>query len=91
MLHAPLVCRSFEGAGDQARGKRNLKQKGKSVSGVGLAELWIPGQLVPPSMSMEFRVRNYVCVVRVPLLHRDWDGGQIASRALDEPCCPAAV
>ena len=42
-------------------------------------------------MSMEFRVRNYVRVVRVPLLHRDWDGGQIASRALDEPRRPVAV
>ena len=63
MLHVPFVCQSFEGACDQARGKRNLKQKEKGVSGVGLAELSIPVELVPPSMSMESRVHNYVRVV----------------------------
>ena len=42
-------------------------------------------------MSMEFCVRNYVRVVRMPLLHRDWDGGRIANRVLDELRYPVVV
>ena len=43
----------------------------------------------PPSMPMEFWVRSYGRVVWMPLPHRDWDGGQIASQALDELDSPA--
>ena len=42
-------------------------------------------------MPMGFLVRNYARVVRMPLPDRGWDGGQIASRALDEPSCPVAA
>ena len=45
---------------------------------------------MPPSLPMVFSVRSYVRAVRMLLLGWDWDGGQIASRALDELGCPAA-
>ena len=46
--------------------------------------------IMPPSVSKVLLVRNYVRVVQLPPLGQDWDGGQIASRALDELGCPAA-
>ena len=45
---------------------------------------------MPPSVPMVFSVRSYVRAVRMPPLNRDWDGGQIANRAPDEPSCPVA-
>ena len=46
--------------------------------------------VMPPSLPMVFSVRNYVHVVRMLPLGRDWDGGRIASLAADEPNCHAA-
>ena len=42
-------------------------------------------------MPMGFLVRNYARVVRMPLPDRGWDGGEIATRALDEPRRPGAA
>ena len=48
-------------------------------------------QVMPPSLPMVFLVRSYVHAVRMPPLGRDWDGGQIANSARDEPRYPIAV
>ena len=45
--------------------------------------------VMPPSLPMVFSVRSYVRAVRMPPFDRDWDGGQIASQALDELDYPA--
>ena len=61
--------------------------------------MWIQGRLsrimdhgldVPPSMPMVFQVRSYVRTAQMSPLYWDWDGGRIASQALDELDYPAA-
>ena len=42
-------------------------------------------------MPMGFLVRNNARVVRMPLPDRGWDGGEIATQALDEPRHPGAA
>ena len=42
---------------------------------------------VPPSLPMVSLMRSYARAVRMPQSGWDFDGGQIANLALDEPDC----
>ena len=75
-----------------------VKPPGKACEKREIVKVCVPGRsshiadhklVMPPSVSMVLLVRNYVRAVQLPPLDQDSDGGQISSRALDEPSCPS--
>ena len=55
----------------------------------GLSRIMDHGLAVPQFMPMVFWVCSYVRTIQMPRFGRGWDGGRIASQALNELDCPA--